>query len=57
MEPLASAGLPLTWHRKAGEEEVCVGGKRQRYEMIWRGGGGSSEGHAGVEEVVVGLRG
>lgn len=44
MEPRASAGAPVTWRRQASEEEACVGGNHQRYEMIWRGGGGLSEG-------------
>lgn len=34
----------MTWRREASEEEACVGGNRQRYETIWRGCGGLSQG-------------
>lgn len=37
-------GGPVTWRREASKEEACVGGNRQRYEVIWRGGRGLSEG-------------
>ena len=34
----------MTWRREVNGEDACVGGNRQRYEMILKAYGGLSEG-------------